>query len=55
MAVKVNKNKCNGCGRCEEICPVNAIKMEQNIAVISNDCIECGACLSVCPEDAISV
>ena len=36
MAVKVDKNKCTGCGACVDVCPVNAIKIEEKKAIISN-------------------
>jgi len=55
MAVKVDKDKCNGCGACKDVCPVNAIKIESEKAMISNDCVECGACVSQCPREAISM
>ncbi len=56
MAVRVNQIKCNGCGVCVDICPVNAIKIKQNKAVISsNKCVECGACISECPNEALSL
>jgi len=55
MAAKVDKKKCNGCGTCKDICPVNAIKIENEKAVISEDCVECGACVNQCPNEAISI
>jgi Fe-S-cluster-containing hydrogenase component 2 len=55
MAAKVDKNKCNGCGACKDICPVNAIKIENEKAVISDDCVECGACVNQCPNEAILI
>ncbi|MFA5351086.1 MAG: 4Fe-4S binding protein [Candidatus Omnitrophota bacterium] len=55
MAAKVDKKKCNGCGTCKDICPVNAIKTENEKAVISDDCVECGACVNQCPNEAISI
>jgi len=54
MALKVDKDKCTGCGACIDICPVQAIKIENQKAVISQDCIECTACISQCPNQAIS-
>ncbi len=48
--------KCNGCGACEKICPVNAIEMIKDefgfeYSYINKDkCINCGKCLKVCPE-----
>ena len=55
MAVKVDKEKCNGCGPCVESGPVEAIKIEDNLAVVDADtCIDCGACIDACPNEAIS-
>jgi UDP-glucose 4-epimerase len=45
---------CNGCGRClQQICFVNAIKIENGKAVISDRCRGCGRCVEVCPQQAI--
>ncbi len=55
MAVKVDSDKCNGCGPCEEACAVEAIKVTDNLAVVDADaCIDCGACIDACPNEAIS-
>lgn len=55
MAVKVDKSKCTGCGVCVDLCPVKAIKLKDNKAVISDACIDCGACLGQCPVEALSL
>ena len=55
MAAKVDKEKCTGCEICIDVCPVEAIKIENNKAVISDDCSECGICETECPNDAISL
>ena len=49
MAAKVDTSVCGGCETCVGACPVNAITMENGLAVISDECIECGACSFVCP------
>ncbi len=28
----INKNECTGCRACEQVCPVNAITMKEDIA-----------------------
>ena len=55
MAAKVDKSKCTGCGACVDVCPVNAIKIEDKKAIISDECVDCGACISQCPVEAISL
>jgi len=46
--------KCNGCGKCEQICPVSAILMENNKPVwTSKQCTHCAACINRCPQEAI--
>jgi Fe-S-cluster-containing hydrogenase component 2 len=51
----VDKEKCIGCGQCVDICPAEAIKVDNDIAVVSDECIECGACADECPTEAISL
>lgn len=55
MKATVDKEKCIGCGQCVDVCPVEAIKLDNDIAVISDECIECGACADECPSEAISL
>jgi len=55
MAAKVNKEKCNGCGECVDICGFDAIKIVDGKAEINDDCVECGACVFRCPNKAITV
>jgi Fe-S-cluster-containing hydrogenase component 2 len=55
MRFFVTIEKCSGCGTCSEICPTEAIRIEDGKAVITMDCIACGACPRVCPEGAIKM
>ena len=55
MAVKIDNEKCTGCAACIDVCPVNAIKIENEKAVVSEDCIDCGACISQCLAKAITL
>ncbi len=55
MASKVDETKCNGCSSCVESCAVDAIKVENEKALITEACIDCAACHSACPNEAISM
>ena len=47
-------DKCIACGDCENICPKEAIKVEDELAVVMySKCIRCYCCHEICPEDAI--
>ncbi|MFA6431697.1 MAG: EFR1 family ferrodoxin [Candidatus Margulisiibacteriota bacterium] len=45
--------KCDGCGICAKVCPVNNIKIENNKPVWLHHCQHCLACLQWCPKEAI--
>lgn len=56
MAAVVDKDNCVGCEMCIEVCPTNAISMNDDVAVINEDeCTECGTCVEECPNEAISM
>lgn len=51
----VNKENCTACGVCEDICPIEAITVD-NIAVVDvHHCIGCGLCASVCNNGAVEL
>lgn len=53
---KTLNDECAGCGNCIEICPANAVNLENKIAVVdTNWCIGCGVCVLKCPNDAIKI
>lgn len=56
MAAKVDVETCTGCGNCVEVCPVDAITIEDGIAVVDEEtCTDCGACANECPVEAIEM
>lgn len=54
--IKIDKEKCNGCGACAVACHEGAIAMIDGKAELIRDdyCDGLGNCLPVCPTDAIS-
>jgi ferredoxin len=55
MAVKVDVEKCTGCGACVDVCPVEAIEIKDGKAAVSDSCVDCGACTGECPMEALSL
>jgi len=54
--LKVDIEKCTGCGECEESCTSEAIFVEDGIAVVDQDaCALCGICVDACPEGALEL
>lgn len=50
----LEKKSCNGCGACQNICPVSAIDMIADrdgflFPVIKDNCVKCGLCANICP------
>ncbi len=54
--IKIDREKCNGCGACAEACHEGAIGMVDGKAMLMREdyCDGLGDCLPACPMDAIS-
>ena len=53
---KVDQDLCAGCGTCEDRCNMNAVHVEDIIAVVDiESCIGCGVCVPTCTTEAISL
>lgn len=55
--IKIDEEKCNGCGVCVPDCPEGALQIIDEKARLISDlfCDGLGACLKTCPQNAISV
>lgn len=55
--VRIDEEKCNGCGLCVPACAEGAIRIVDGKAklIADNLCDGIGACLGHCPEDAIII
>lgn len=47
------KNEKSGCTACMDVCPVNAIEVEEDAIEILDSCRKCGLCAAACPTEAI--
>ena len=54
--IKIDEDKCNGCGACAAACHEGAIEMIEGKARLTREdyCDGLGDCLPACPADAIS-
>jgi ferredoxin len=54
MPRQINTIQCSGCSACISACPVEAIKLSNNIIQIDpNECVDCATCWRICPEQCI--
>lgn len=58
-AVKIDSEKCKGCGLCTHACAAAALEMDvENKCRMVKElpfCMSCGDCVALCPEDAIEL
>jgi electron transfer flavoprotein alpha subunit len=53
MGISIDRELCNGCGRCVKICPYGGVTLEDGKAVVNERCTACGACIDACKVEAV--
>ena len=53
---RIDSDECVGCGVCVDMCPMDAITLEDDIAVLEDErCLGCGICAHHCDTEAVSL
>lgn len=53
--LKINVEKCVGCGVCTQLCPLQNLKLADGRAQANGKCTMCYRCVSNCPKQAITL
>jgi NAD-dependent dihydropyrimidine dehydrogenase PreA subunit len=53
----VDDGKCEGCGECVDVCPVEVFEIQdgKSIPVNGDECLGCESCVEVCEPGAITI
>ena len=52
--MKIDIDKCKGCGICGEVCPLGIISIKNKKVIIGAGCVDCKTCAKVCPQGVLS-
>ncbi len=54
--VKLDSDKCSGCGTCTDRCPMDALSLNDGKTLLNqNRCIGCGLCVSTCSTGSLKL
>ena len=53
---QVDDDRCFGCAACIALCPVNALDLIDQLAIVEEPiCTHCNLCIPACPVFALSI
>lgn len=52
LKIETNMSTCTLCGKCAEVCPTEAVKINDSVSTDIMLCMKCQACIRVCPVKA---
>jgi electron transfer flavoprotein alpha subunit len=55
MSIKIDLDKCTGCGACVGVCPFGLLEVVDDEVRLADGCTLCGACRDACPVEAITI
>jgi len=57
VTLRLDEEKCVGCGMCLLVCPRAVLSLrDSTVQIVNRDaCMECGACARNCPTEAFTV
>jgi ferredoxin len=60
--IKIDRARCNLCGTCAAVCPMEILKAvaenvpgQEELRITTDDCVACDACEMVCGEEALKI
>ena len=55
--IKIDTNKCDNCGDCTDVCPMEVLILEDGKLTINepDECSYCETCVDLCPNECITI
>ena len=55
--IKIDTNKCDNCGDCTDVCPMEVLILKEGELTINepDECSYCETCVDLCPNECITI